>query len=204
MASTFRPDRRGVIDQTHPQNAGRTSRQSDRHRCDGESRRAPYDSERNSRAALNKGSCTCRARARPQADPEHDTSTNRSAQLPLDALAGRECRLALADRLLVGPECRRRRSPSPRACERDSSTRRPDGTHACPEWQAAVPRRSPRRPTAPLHAACPAGTTSDTRPISCARLADRRSWLPSKERRMISWNGIFCSMCIGSNAAVMP
>ena len=48
------------------------------------------------------------------------------------------------------------------------------------------------------------GTTSVTNPISRARSADIRSWAPSSDRRMISWNGIFASICIGSNAAVMP
>ena len=49
-----------------------------------------------------------------------------------------------------------------------------------------------------------AGTTSVTSPISRARSADMRSCTPSKDRRMISWNGIFDSIWIGSNAAVMP
>ena len=48
------------------------------------------------------------------------------------------------------------------------------------------------------------GTTSLTRPISRARSADMRSWAPSSDMRMISWNGIFESIWIGSNAAVMP
>ena len=48
------------------------------------------------------------------------------------------------------------------------------------------------------------GTTSETSPISYARLADRRSRLPSSDMRMTSWKGIFCNMWIGSNAEVMP
>ena len=48
------------------------------------------------------------------------------------------------------------------------------------------------------------GTTSLTRPISRARSAVIRSWAPSSDSRMISWNGILASIWMGSNAAVIP
>jgi hypothetical protein len=48
------------------------------------------------------------------------------------------------------------------------------------------------------------GATSLTSPIWNARSADIRSCAPSSERRMISGNGIFESICMGSNAAVIP
>ena len=44
----------------------------------------------------------------------------------------------------------------------------------------------------------PAGAISETMPISCARWADIRSWLPSSESRMISGNGMIPDMWIGS------
>ena len=49
-----------------------------------------------------------------------------------------------------------------------------------------------------------AGTTSLTNPTAWARWALSRSWLPISETRMISPNGIFWSMWMGSNAAVIP
>ena len=61
--------------------------------------------------------------------------------------------------------------------------------------RAAQPARSSRSSR---------GTTSLTRPTWNARSADMRSWAPSRESRMISWNGILESICIGSKAAVMP
>ena len=48
------------------------------------------------------------------------------------------------------------------------------------------------------------GTTSLTSPTSRARSADIRSCAPSSDRRMISWKGILESICMGSNAAVIP
>ena len=48
------------------------------------------------------------------------------------------------------------------------------------------------------------GTTSVTSPTWNARSADIRSCAPSSDIRMISGNGIFESICMGSNAAVIP
>ena len=48
------------------------------------------------------------------------------------------------------------------------------------------------------------GTTSDTRPISSARAAERRSWLPSSVMRISSPKGMRRIMESGSYTAGMP
>ena len=48
------------------------------------------------------------------------------------------------------------------------------------------------------------GTTSVTSPISSARAALMRSWLPINVIRITSPKGIRCSMSAGSNTAGMP
>ena len=96
----------------------------------------------------------------------------------------------------------RKRLAIPMAWVRGTSSG-PQRPHRALDHQGRGVGDDPGGPAGPL-AELVAGTTSLTSPTSRARSADRRSWAPRSDRRMISWNGILDSIWIGSNAAVIP
>ena len=84
------------------------------------------------------------------------------------------------------------------ACCRESSSPSPERAHRARGRERGRGRDRVGRPLARSRRARRAARPRTRSRSRTPRCADMRSWLPSSESRMISWNGIFCSMWIGS------